>query len=104
MITAGRIGIGLMVLALLTFTLTFAQDAPGYSVEIDPANFVAIIDNPYLPLIAGTRWTYEGQTAEGLEHTEIEVLAETRLVMGITATVVRDTVYLDGVIREDTYD
>jgi hypothetical protein len=40
----------------------------------------------------------------GGERTEIEVLTETRVVMGITATVVRDTVTEDGELIEDTYD
>jgi len=76
----------------------------AYTVDIRPADFVDVVDNAYFPLIPGARYVYEGMTDEGLERVEIEVLAETRVVMGVTATVVRDTVYLDGEMVEDTLD
>ena len=75
-------------------------DGGTYSFELTPADFVAEIDNPYLPLAVGARWVYEGSG----ERTVVEVLPETRVVMGITATVVRDTVTEDGELIEDTYD
>lgn len=75
-----------------------------YQPEIDPADFVAGIDNPYFLGKPGTKYIYEGETEDGLEHIEVEVLAETREVMGVTTTVVRDTVYLDGEVIEDTWD
>ena len=34
-----------------------------YDPVIDPANFVAKIDNPYFPLVPGTTFIYEGQTS-----------------------------------------
>lgn len=71
---------------------------------IVPADFVALIDNPYMPLPPGTTLVYEGETGEGLEHTEVTVLDETRVVMGVTTTVVRDTVTLNGQLLEDTFD
>jgi hypothetical protein len=39
-----------------------------------------------------------------LERNEVEVLAETRSVMGVAATVVHDVVTVDGQIVEGTYD
>src|SRR5688572_18298245 len=52
-----------------------------YAPAIDPANFVEIVDNPYLPLVPGTQWTYEGSgDAEG-EVDTVTVLEETRVVM-----------------------
>jgi hypothetical protein len=77
-------------------------DGGNYAPDIDPANFVDRIDNPYLPFVPGATWVYESE--DGFERIEIEVLAETRVVMGITATVVRDTAYEDGEVVEDTYD
>lgn len=76
----------------------------AYSVDIDPADFVAAIDNPYLPFKQGSSWVYEGETEDGSERIEVSVLAETRVVMGVTCTVVKDTVYLDGELIEDTLD
>ncbi len=98
------IGVLLVLMLTVTHALTFAQDKPACKVEIDPANFVAVIDNSYYPHIPGTSWVYEGQTADGMEHVEIQVLTDTHDVMGVKTTVVRDTVYLDGVVHEDTYD
>jgi hypothetical protein len=77
-------------------------DGGNYAPAVDPAGFVGRIENAYLPLVPGSTWVYE--SADGVARIEIEVLAETRIVMGITATVVRDTVYEDGELVEDTYD
>ena len=38
-----------------------------YRVTIDPAGFVDVIDNPYFPLIPGSKWRLEGETDEGKE-------------------------------------
>ena len=81
-----------------------ANVAPAYVPTIDPADFVATVDNPYLPLTPGRTLVYESQTDEGVEHTEVTTLAETRQVMGVTVVIVRDTVTLDGQLVEDTRD
>ena len=75
-----------------------------YDPVLDPASFVPVITNPYTPLQAGRFWVYEKQTPEGLERIRIEVLPETRVIEGITATVVHDFVTLNGVVIEDTTD
>gem|GEM_PF-2394308 len=87
------IGVMLVLILTITNTFTFAQDEQAYDVKIDPANFVTVIDNPYHPRLPGMRWVYEGQTAEGLERVEIEVLTETHEIMGVQTTIMRDTVY-----------
>ena len=79
-------------------------DGGDYSPELDPADFVDVIDNPYLPFAPGMTWVYEGEEDGETERVEVEVLDETREIEGITATVVRDTVYVGGEIAEDTYD
>jgi hypothetical protein len=79
-------------------------DGGHYDPHIDPADFVAGVDNPYLPFAPGMRWTYEGATDEGTEQTEVAVTDEHREVMGIPVVVVRDTVSLDGAVIEDTHD
>jgi hypothetical protein len=70
-----------------------------YTQTIDPADFVAGVDHPFLPLKVGTKWVYDGD-----EHVEIEVLPETKLILGVAATVVRDQVFVDGELAEDTLD
>jgi hypothetical protein len=76
-------------------------DGGNYSVTLDPANFVATIDNPWLPFTPGSRWVYQ---AGGRERNEVVVTDQTRKVLGITATVVRDTETRDGALVEDTFD
>ena len=78
--------------------------AAPYIPAIDPANFVATIDNPYNPLIPGTTFIYEGQTAQGLEHNEVSVTTNTRVIFGITCVEVLDTVQLNGELTERTLD
>lgn len=79
-------------------------DGGDYAPDIDPADFVETIDNPYLPLMPGTRWVYEGIEDGETERVEVEVTNDRRDVMGISAVVVRDTVYEEGELIEDTYD
>jgi hypothetical protein len=62
------------------------------------------VTNLYFPLEPGTVWRYEGETDEGTETVLVEVLSETRRIMGVDATIVRDRVYLDEVLIEDTFD
>jgi hypothetical protein len=76
-------------------------DGGNYSVRLDPADFVATIDNPWLPFIRGSRWAYQ---AGGGERNEVVVTDQTRTVMGIRATVVRDTETRNGALVEDTFD
>lgn len=76
----------------------------NYQPQIKPEDFLSTITNPYLPFVPGTTYIYEGQTEDGTERIEVEVLTETKVVMGVTATIVRDTVYLNGEIIEDTFD
>ena len=75
-----------------------------YHPAIDPANFVATIDNPFFPLVPGTTFVYESQTADGLQHDEFAVTHNTRLILGVTCTEVHDTVTTNGVLTEDTLD
>jgi hypothetical protein len=79
-------------------------DGSDYDPMLDPADFVAAVTNPFFPLVPGRTYTYEGETAEGTESIIVEVLHETKTILGITATVVHDRVYLEGDLIEDTFD
>jgi hypothetical protein len=68
----------------------------------EPSSFVATVTNQYFPLIPGTTWFYE--SSNGSETSTVEVLSETRNILGITATVVHDQVFSDGELTEDTFD
>ncbi len=73
-------------------------------VQLDPADFVAEIDNPYWPMMPGTQWVYRESDGESVQRVEVTVTDETKVVDGITATVVHDLVTEDGEPVEDTYD
>jgi hypothetical protein len=78
---------------------------PGaYDPGIDPANFVARINNPHAPFKPGAWWEYRKRSAEGTERVRVEVLNEYRTILGVRTTVVRDRAWLDGEIQEDTLD
>jgi hypothetical protein len=81
-----------------------AGDEKPYDPKIRPADFVDTVDNPYFPLVPGARWVYESRTPDGLERIVIEVTSERKRIMGVSTTVVHDTVTLDGQIIEDTFD
>jgi hypothetical protein len=83
---------------------TFQETVQGYSVDIDPQGFVERIENPYMPLVPGSSWRLEGRTADGREIDTITVLDQAREVMGVTTTVVRDVVKLEGSVVEKTWD
>jgi hypothetical protein len=74
-------------------------------VELDPADFVSTIENPFWPMGVGNRWVYTETDAEGTEQkVEVTVTGDTKEIIGITATVVHDVVSEDGDLVEDTFD
>ena len=62
------------------------------------------IDNLYRPMVPGTVNLYQAETEDGVETIVVAVLDETREVNGVTSRVVRDRVYQDGLLIEDTHD
>jgi hypothetical protein len=74
-------------------------------VDLEPADFVATIDNPFWPMAVGNTWVYRETDAEGTEQkVEVTVTGDTKEIIGITATVVHDVVSEDGDLVEDTLD
>jgi len=71
----------------------------------DAGDFVDRVDNRWFPLEPGTVWTYRGTGDEG-GHTEVVTVTDrTRVVQGVTTTVVHDvTTDADGKRVEDTFD
>ena len=79
------------------FTVTYAPAFDATTLRSD-------VTNPYFPLPPGAVWEYEGETEDGTERVVVEVLSDTRQIAGAAARVVRDRVYLDGALIEDTFD
>ncbi|MCM2272193.1 MAG: hypothetical protein NDJ18_06540 [candidate division Zixibacteria bacterium] len=69
-----------------------------------PDGFVGGITNPYLMYTPGNKFTYGAQTDEGAERIVIDVLSDTKTILGVATTVVHDQVFLNDTLIEDTYD
>lgn len=76
----------------------------GYVPIINPEDFVEVIDNSYFPLSPGTTFVYEGESEDETIRNEVFVTNETRTVMGVNTTVVRDREFEDGELIEETFD
>jgi hypothetical protein len=74
-------------------------------VELDPADFTTEIDNPFFPMVPGSRWVYREKDVDGtLNRVVVTVTDRTKTIMGIEARVVHDVVTEDDVLKEDTFD
>jgi hypothetical protein len=71
---------------------------------LDPANFVTVVDNPYFPLPIGRTLTYEGIKDGQTQVDNVTVTNQTKIIQGITATVVSDVATHDGTLLEKTMD
>jgi hypothetical protein len=70
-----------------------------------PSEFVATVDNPYMPWIPGTKMVFQGVSDGQRERNVVVVTDRTRVVMGVTTTVVHDQVFsANGDLAEDTFD
>jgi len=76
----------------------------SYAPVLDPANFVAVIDNPYFPLPVGRTLVYTGIKDGQTQTDTVIVTNQTKVILGITATVVSDIATHDGTVLEKTFD
>ncbi len=112
----GRKMVGLgagLVLALgaLPGGIAFAGTCPvplpqgSDPVDLQPADFVGEIDNPFWPMAPGTVWVYRESDPKGnASKVKVTVTTRTRDITGIQATVVHDQVTEDGELIENTFD
>jgi hypothetical protein len=89
-------------------TTSATSDLPQGSetVDLDPADFTADIDNPWWPMTVGGTWVYNETDAEGAKQKVVVTVTDKtkKLANGIEARVVRDEVTEDGVPVELTDD
>ena len=76
---------------------------PNYDPVI-PTTWANAVTNPYFPLAPGTTFTFLAQLNPGVESTSVAVLAQAKVINGVSATEVHDQVFLNGVLAEDTFD
>ncbi len=99
------------VLAVVgTIAVTAAGAAPhaagtgGYEPVLDPANFVPVIDNPYYPLPVGRVLVYKGVKDGQTQVDTVTVTNQTKVIEGITATVITDVAKHGSTLLEKTTD
>src|SRR6266850_2159966 len=76
----------------------------NYEPVLDPANFVAVIDNPYFPLPVGRTLVYEGIKDGQSQVDTVTVTDQTKVIEGITARMVSDISTHDSTLLEKTFD
>ena len=107
-------GVALAVLVGTTAVLwaPWASSAPSgtsacgttYAPVLDPAHFVSVVDNAYFPLPVGRKLVYTG-TKDGQSQIDtVTVTDQTKVILGITTTVVRDVARHHGDLLEKTFD
>jgi hypothetical protein len=72
--------------------------------QLDPGNFVSEVTNPYFPLKPGTTFIYRGETEGTPTRTVTTVTYDTKMILGVTTTVVHDQGYEGNLLVEDTFD
>jgi hypothetical protein len=76
----------------------------SYSPVLRPGDFVSKIDNRYFPLIPGTTFHYRGYSQTTPQTDEMTVTRRKKTILGISCTVVQDTVSAHGKPVERTFD
>jgi hypothetical protein len=69
-----------------------------------PGDFVKRIDNKYFPLRPGTTFFFHGTQEGKARRVSVFVTHETKVILGIRATVVLDQVVVGGKREEKTFD
>jgi len=100
------------ILATIMIAMLFAMataagaksNVPAPLLQLDPGNFVSEVTNPYFPLPPGTTFTYRGESEGTPTRDVMTVTEDTKVILGVTTTVVHHLSYEDGVLIEDTFD
>ena len=72
---------------------------------INPGDFISSVTNPFMPLVPGTKYTYQEQTDEGNEAIEVTVTTDILNIIGVNCIVVSDVLKNDkGDVLESTLD
>ncbi len=58
----------------------------GYAPVMNSADFVQDVTNPFMPLVPGTTFMYNGATSGGLKQMEFNVTGNTSVILGVTTT------------------
>jgi hypothetical protein len=81
-----------------------ASGASSAGAGSDPADFTSPVPNAYFPIEPGTVSTYRGREGKDRLSERLTITDETKVIQGITTTVVKDVVYANGLLDEKTTD
>jgi hypothetical protein len=106
---SGSLGALLGVAALAAIWGSTAEAKPRAPIQstapvFDPNNFVAVVDNTYFPLPVGRTLVYRGTKDGQTQRDVVTVTNQTKVILGVTATVVSDIADHNGTILERTSD
>src|SRR3989344_8658172 len=79
-------------------------DSLNYDPVINPSDFVSKVDNKYFSLEPGKTLVYEGVEDGEPVRQEVTVTNEAKEILGVKVVVVRDKVFIDSELAEDTKD
>ena len=69
-----------------------------------PSSFSAHVDNPWFPLLRGTRWVYTGVKDGKATRDVVTVTNQTKTIEGVPCVAVHDRLYMRGRLEERTTD
>src|SRR5215831_5742624 len=69
-----------------------------------PSSFTAHVDNPWFPLLPGTRWVYTGVKDGKQTRDVVTATHQTKMIEGVPCVAVRDRLYMRGHLEERTTD
>src|SRR5262249_37840916 len=69
-----------------------------------PSSFSTRVDNPWFPLLRGTRWVYSGVKNGKPTRDVVTVTGQTKTIEGVPCVAVRDRLYMLGRLEERTTD
>ncbi|HLB39919.1 MAG TPA: hypothetical protein VJM84_05650 [Actinomycetota bacterium] len=85
-------------------TANAQRNAPTQAGGVDPANFTTPVSNPYYPLVVGRIATFRGGENGARLLERVTTTHRTKIIQGVTTTVVLDVVWRNGRIHEKTHD
>src|SRR4029077_6307702 len=93
-----------IALGLAGASVIVAPASTAHGADVDPANFVRTIDNPWYPLRPGTIFVFTGVADGKATRDVVTVTRQTKTILGVPCVVVKDNVYEAGKLSEATHD
>jgi hypothetical protein len=80
------------------------SEAGGAPPVPPPSSFTTRVDNPWFPLLRGTRWVYTGVKDGKRTRDVVTVTSQTKTIEGVHCVAVHDRLYMRGRLEERTTD